>query len=201
MAQRITRLSAGLLAIVLALNFAITARAAVVQYLYNFQKTVSPWTAGVACNPEVDDPCDTSAMLQLRVDKKYGSYAALYNQGATALWMRNGFFATGNAISVQFDAFPVENAGRLTPLIYVGYGEPYRLEYFHKIGLPLQKGWQHLEYKMVLPPPPPREPIRFQIAVAIGFLNLDGTKVKQVGGIDNVRIIFYDRASSTPTNY
>jgi hypothetical protein len=199
MTRKITKLAAGMLAVMLALISVSHALASQLQYVYDFQKSVAPWTAGVDCNPEMglragpevgmNDPCSTSGMLQLRQDKKYGSYAALYNKGATALWMQNTFFQSSNALSVQFDAFPVENAGRLTPLIYAGFAGPNNLGSFQKIGVPLQKGWQHLTYKVTLPPD---ERPGVQIVVAIGFLNLDGIKVKQAAGIDNVRITFAD---------
>jgi hypothetical protein len=188
MSRRITKFAAGLFAIMLALSFFGRALASPVEYNYDFNKTLYPWTAGVACNPGVDDPCSTVGMLQLRLDKNFGSYAALYNKGAAALWMRSDYYPTGNTMSVQFDAFPVENADRLTPLIYVGYLEPQSLGDFHKVGIPLKNGWQRLGYKVSLPLDRPQ----IQIVVAIGFLNLDGEKVKQVGGIDNVRIAFYN---------
>lgn len=189
MTRSITKLAAGLLAALLALSFIGGASASSMQYLYNFQKSTYPWTADVDCNPVPDDPCDTSTILQLRIDKMYGAYAALYNRGANAVWMRSDYFAAGNTLSIAFDAFPVANADRLTPLIYVGYAEPEGLKSFQKIGVPLQNGWQHLGYKVALPLERPE----IQVVVAIGFMNLDGTRVKQAGGIDNVNITFYDR--------
>jgi hypothetical protein len=199
MTRRITRLATGLFAIMLALSFfgrALASAATPVVYNYDFHKSVYPWTAGVACHPEpvVDGPCSTALMLQLGQDRKFGSYAALTNVGAAALWMRSDYYPTGNTMSVQFDAFPVANADRLTPLIYVGYMEPQSLSDFQKIGIPLKNGWQRLGYKLSLPVMPANsDRLQIQMVVAIGFMNLDGAKIKQVGGIDNVRIAFYDR--------
>jgi hypothetical protein len=201
MTRRISNLAAGLLALLLALNFAGQALAAPVQYFYNFQKSVYPWTVAYRCDPVPTGACNASAALQLRMDRKYGSYAALYNKGANLFWMRNDFFASSNSVSVQFDTLPVENAGRLTPVIYVGYAEPNGVGTFQKIGLPLQNGWQHLTYKLAAPILPPA-PVaagstatrpQIQMVVAIGFMNLGGAKDVQVGGIDNVQITFYDK--------
>src|SRR5438477_11405448 len=111
--RKITKVAAGLLAIMMALSFVGRAGASTAKYLYDFQKTTDPWTAGVDCHPEFTDPCDTNGVLQVRSDKKYGVYAGLYNKGANAVWMQNEFFSVGNTLSVQFDAFPVDNSDRL----------------------------------------------------------------------------------------
>jgi hypothetical protein len=187
-----------LLVAMLSGSFAGLTNAEKVSHFYDFENSYEPWTARADMGYAV-----TKIPIQLLGTQprlyKSGNVpipnlcAALTNKGANAVWMQAAFAPEGNAVRVEFDVMNLGNAQRLTPIIYAGMRAPQNLYDFQKVGLPLEKGKQHLKVDLPLTDQTMGPKNISQALVAVGFMNLDGEQTAQVAGIDNINVTLYYR--------
>ncbi len=175
-----------LVVLIAATSFARQASAEKVGYNYDFQKTLGQWSGRIAIGDAVK-----SLPLQLGQGVKGNMYAALTNPGAEAVWMQAKFpVSAANTLDMSFDVMNVKGGERLAPIVCVKRGAPGNVYEFQKLGLPLEKGSQHLSYQVSLKDLSGNDD---SVVVAIGFMDLDSMKTYQVAGIDNVNVTIFNR--------
>ena len=104
--------------------------------------------------------------------------------------MQAEFMPQADTLVVEYDVTDIKGARRLAPIIYAAQGEPATLYDFQKIGYPLEKGAQRLQFEVSLKGIVGSDR---PVVVALGFMNLDGIKTPQLAGIDNVKVTLYDQ--------
>lgn len=147
---------------------------------YTFGEGVKPWVAS-AEDPRYVPKGTLTHRLEYGPTLIPNGYAALTNKDAYAVWMQVPIQNTGDTVDIALDARSDENCGRCALLVYAGNTAPTSPWDFQKLDAPLTKVWEHHKIRFT---------VKGDLVVAIGIMNLDyGTKLKQIAGTDNVRIV------------
>ncbi len=161
--------------------------AATVEYFFTFNESVKPFQP-IAYPP---DTTVESQTLTLNTNCYQGDgldnrCAQLFNnRGALFVAMLTQFKANRVLVNVEFIARDLSNCARCAIIVYSGSIKPNGIGGFQKVGPVLTRYWQYYQYQAVLALNNP--------VVAVGILNLDETKEKQMAGIDNLRVTLTDK--------
>lgn len=155
--------------------------AAGIEYFYPFNDTVKPFQPIADPPGTVDGQTLTVNPSCYEGDGLDNGCAQLFNShGAALVAMMTQFKGSRVMVHVEFIARDLSNCGRCAIIVYSGSNKPQGIDGFQKVGPVLTRQWQYYQYQALLASNNP--------VVAVGILNLDATKDKQVAGIDNLRV-------------
>jgi hypothetical protein len=165
------------------------------EQFYDFNYTVDPFQAFADAPGNVDAQtlllgydCYRSESLRGALGRPPGQdngCAMLTNShGARFVGLLAPLKGSGIEARVEFVARDLKTCGRCAMIVYAGSGKPQGIGSFQKVGEVLSSHWQHYRYQILLDGSNP--------VVAVGILNLDDRKDRQVAGIDNLRVTFLD---------